>query len=145
MHIVINLHNRSFLEHAADQKKLPICASDTGQTKEMGQFRANMHVGVLPSADNQISLELAEEERWPASSEFDIYRCALQLEVSFNSGRLCAIFLLEVCKFEFRKTLVYSSNYPLTYHFFLGKYTCFFLGSFFTAKKTVASDHFPSN
>lgn len=72
------------VENGKEQKRLPICASDFGQTKELGQFRAHMHVGVLAEADHHVKLELAEEEHWPVSADFEIYRCALQLEVGLD-------------------------------------------------------------
>lgn len=43
-----------------------------------------MHVGVLAEAGHHVKLELAEEEHWPVSADFEIYRCALQLEVGLD-------------------------------------------------------------
>lgn len=67
---------------------MPICASNQNGNLEprlphqdSQSFRGNVHVGVLPSVNNEIKLELAENEKWPTNSEFEIYHCALQLEV----------------------------------------------------------------
>lgn len=75
-----------FLWNKIKGDTLPICSKSTEQsfeTKDSKNYHDNIHVGILPPANNDIELELSHDKKWlNRMNEFELYQCAIQLEVS---------------------------------------------------------------